>query len=105
MIQLRGTLQPLSPRVSGSLVLALTTNQNLPQELAMHRSLLADGTSPPGFKVVFHKTPPSQLWEGSHHFLLPADLHYLGEGDVVRINVATGAFRVLFRKASRHNAL
>ncbi len=105
MIQLRGKLQPLSPCASGSLVLSLTTNPDLPTVLAMQKGLLSDGTSPPGFKVVFHKTLPSQLPECSHHFLLPADLYYLGEGDVVRINLADGSFRVLFRKASRHNSL
>src|SRR5262249_36066060 len=105
MIQLHGKLQLLSPRSSGRLILSLTTNQDLPTTLASQKGLLSDGSSSPAFKVVFHKGTPAQLSEGSHHFLLPADLHYLAEGDVVRINLEDGSFRVLFRKLSKHNSI
>jgi len=105
MIQLHGKLKHLSPPSSGRVILSLTTNQDLPTALASQKGLLSDGASSSAFKVVFHKHKPTQLLEGSYHFLLPADLHYLGEGDVVRIDLKDGSFRVLFRKSSGHNSI
>src|SRR2546421_100159 len=104
MIHLSAKLRPLSPRASGSVILSLTTNPDLPEVLARQKGLIASGSSPAAFTVVFHKTTPAQLPEGPHHFLLPSDLHYLSEADVVRLNLADGSLRVLFRKSSRHNS-
>lgn len=105
MIKLHGKLKPLSPRSFGSVILSLTANPGLPKMLAPKKGLIFDGASSPKVEVVFHNTIPTDLTQGSHHFLLPVELQYLGEGDVVRLNLADGSLRVLFRKTSAHNSI
>jgi His-Xaa-Ser system radical SAM maturase HxsC len=105
MIKLYGKLQQLSPSASGSVLLSLTTKPDLPQTLAEKKGLLFEGRSSAAFRVVLHKTHPTQVSTDAHHFLLPTDLHYLGEGDVVRLNLQDGSLRVLFRTSSRHNSI
>lgn len=106
MIKLHGKLEFLSPPSSGSLVLSLTENKNLPDSMENHKGFLSkDDNVLSGLNVFFHSKRKKDLSTESTHFLLADDLMYLGEGDVIRVNLSDGSFRVLFRKGSRHNSI
>ncbi len=106
MITLFGHLECLSPPSSGSILLALTKNKHLPSALAKSKGYIAnDGEMPEGFGTIFHCTKPTSVSANAHHFLLPDNLRYLDEGDVIRVNLSDGSFRVLFRKTSGHNSI
>lgn len=106
MIKLHGKLEFLSPKSSGSILISLTKNKNLPQSLACSKGYIHEnGNVPDGYKVVFHFDRPLTLSERTIHFLLSDDLKYLDDGDVIRINLADGSFRVLFRHTSHSNSI
>lgn len=106
MIKLHGKLEILSPKSSGIIIISLTKNKNLPPSLASSKGYISDsGETTDGYKAVFHLKRPTTLSERPTHFLLSDDLTYLGEGDVIRVNLGDGSFRVLFRRASRHNSI
>jgi len=108
MIRLHGKLELLSSPSAGSLVLSLTKNESLPRALVNSKGLLCndrDNYAADGFKVIFHNKRSENLYVEATHFFLTDDMLYLDEGDVIRVNLSDGSFRVLFRKGSRHNSI
>ncbi len=105
MIKLYGKVKSLSPPVKKNVILAITSNPNLPVVLQNKKALITDSNILQDFKVVLYKKTPTSIPSENHHLLLPENLHYLDDGDVVRINLEDGTIRVLFRNTSSHNSI
>src|SRR5438270_10554852 len=101
-------LRPLSPTTGAAFVARLTEDPALPAAERGFSVLLAPGGQdealPAGFRAYLLRAPRDA---GAHCdvFLLGAEHHYLGTGDVVRIDPRRGAVTALFRAQSRFNSL
>ena len=88
-----------------SFVGRITLNKELPEPLRGNEILLIDGAGCEdltGFRAVF--SADGGL-EANGVIPLPPALAYLKEGDILRVNYASGDLRVLYRRDSRHNVL
>lgn len=96
----------LQHRASGPRFVArVTENPSLPVALRATEALLLARDTPgdyPGFRAVFVK---GAAQPDADRIPLPAELHYLAQGDVIRYSPETGHFRTLYRLGSRHNSL
>lgn len=91
-------------------ILVVTSSTFCPGALAKDRFLVVDSESQlddeavGSFAAVGLRRPPNAQPRLPTIVLDPA-LHYLGDGDIVRLNPAKGEVRVLFRRSARHNSL
>lgn len=91
-------------------VARVTTNELLPSSMRGTEVLVLDTWSPgiefDGFRGLLLKTPPGDLAELPRNtIVLPPELAYLSDGDVVRISPQSRALAVLYRRRAAFNAL
>ena len=94
----------------GGLLVAVSTNPQLPMVLRKERAFLVkDAAIPEGFShYIFNEKNSSrskELVEGASFSILPDDYSYLGDKDVVRLSSDKEMIRVLFRASSPNNSL
>ena len=85
--------------------IALTKNPNLPKPLARKFALISDDPPlPEDYQAVFRK---KELLSNAviSEYMLPEELHYLGEGDFIAVNPTTQFTRVLYRAESKQNSI
>lgn len=107
MLKLHGTLPVVNSVTKGSYLVTITKSANLPPVLKKRRALLKrlseDGT---GFKAVLTKeTPRHESCSDSDTFKISDEHDYLDEGDIIRLDPASGAFNCLYRKSSPNNTI
>ena len=91
-------------------VARVTTNRALPAALRDRQLLLADDgedlSGYRGFAACLVRATSGDWRDAPDRVIaLPADLSYLADGDVVRVNPVAGALWVMYRRASPHNFL
>lgn len=69
------------------------------------RSADAPPPPPPDAGVVLSFEPPESECPSTLYVTLPPELHYISTGDVLRLDPASGAVNMLFRKSGRNNSL
>ncbi len=106
MIKLHSTRNTIAKDLGAIKVARITTDENLPRVLRRDKALLIDqysGSDLDGFEIVFSK------YQGDSHIhevqYLSEDLHYLADGDVVRIDPSRNYVRAIYRKNSSANFL
>lgn len=94
------------PADEGCHIKRISTNPELIQPLRENEIFLSKTASrplPTGFWGYFTFHSIEKLTAKNHFQLEPA-LHFLDDGDVLRIDPSQGSLRVLYRKSSHHNA-
>jgi His-Xaa-Ser system radical SAM maturase HxsC len=99
-------IRPLT--IDGATILKVTTNPEHPYALRSRSCLLATGvlaTNPGGFRMLLlpNDSPQSNLPEKDVLEASP-DLHYLSDGDVIKV-LPNGQITTIYRRAARANAL
>lgn len=95
---------------SSNLIIAISTNENLPIVLRSSKAYLVRSSSvPEGFKhyLLLDKTKNyvSQLPKSASYTILSDEYDYLDNNDLVRLSPNGNAIRVLFRASSPHNTI
>jgi His-Xaa-Ser system radical SAM maturase HxsC len=108
MIALRGREVSYNGNVDAlpSVVLRLSENKDRPTPLRSREAYLHnDGDLPLGFALYLIRSAEAlpNVPEGAVTAILPEELGYLGDGDVVRLEPAKGGLRTLYRKSSAYN--
>jgi len=107
MLKLQGRLTVLNSVYSGSYLVTVTKNADLPFVLRKSRALLTDLCEPPkGFKALLTRRETQGAFDvASDVFQISDDYDYLDEGDIIRLDPVTGAMRSLYRRNSFHNTI
>jgi len=104
MISLHGKVIHLSGIPIKSGPIALTKNPNLPKPLAKKFALVSDDPNiSEDYQAVFRKKVASHAVISE--YMLPEELHHLGDGDFISVNPSTQFTRVLYRAESRQNSI
>lgn len=104
-------LQVLNEVHEEPFVARLTTNASMPRAVRGREMLLldrwaGDGASADGFRgVLLREQPADGLALPPGTIVLPDNLRYLADGDVVRIDTERGALAVLYRRKAPSNSL
>ena len=108
MLKLQANTIAHNPVLENDVLLTLSKNSNMPYVLRekMAYFLPDEENIPKGFSA--YLTYSEDIFKAANRlsnlFLLPADLSYLAEGDIVRITT-NGKVHSLFRKNSNHNTM
>ena len=108
MLKLQANTIAHNPVLENDVLLTLSKNSNMPYVLRekMAYFLPDEENIPKGFSA--YLTYSEDIFKAANRlsnlFLLPADLSYLAEGDIVRI-ATNGKVHSLFRKNSNHNTM
>lgn len=107
MLKLHGKLPVLNAVTRDSYLVTVTKSTNLPQVLrersALIRQSAEDGK---GYKAILIKElQDDELCTRSDIFKISDDHDYLEEGDIIRLDSVSGAFRCLYRKSSPNNTI
>jgi His-Xaa-Ser system radical SAM maturase HxsC len=106
LIDLAGRLKPLSQCSAEPIVARVTEDRAGPvQQRSSSALLVKEGPEqlPPGFAAyLLHANDRPAI--PSNTFLLPMELRYLADGDVVRIDAQTRRLHTIYRKGSRSNS-
>lgn len=107
MINLHGKIKVLSGANFYNKPIMLTRNPLLPDVIAARRALILDDQSPPplGYKYILRHHQVEIGNESVSELLLPDELKYLDEGDVIVLNKEATTLRVLFRRSSHQNSV
>jgi His-Xaa-Ser system radical SAM maturase HxsC len=107
MLKLHGKLPVLNAATRDSYLISVTKSANLPQVLRSRRALIQHAAEEgAGYKAILTKELQKQeFWTNSDAFQISDDYDYLDEGDIIRIDSASGSFRCLYRKNSPHNTI
>src|SRR5438874_765743 len=102
MLKLHGTLPVLNSVTKGSYLVTVTKSDNLPPVLRKRRALLKqlseDGI---GYKAILVNEQKTQnTYIGSDIFTVSSAYDYLDDGDIIRLDSASGSFSCVFRKHS-----
>jgi len=86
---------------TNELILKITSNYNLPRALRNKFALLVsiDEALPAGFPIGITRKNLSQ----NNIIKLSADLEYLNDGDIIKVNTKANHIRVIYRASSRFN--
>ena len=104
MIKLQSNKNIILSSVKKPLILKVTRDKNLPQVLRNDKALILDSFSDDdfdGYGIVFSKVKS----ERTDLAFLTEDLHYLAEGDVIRVVPQTNSVRALYRVNASANFL
>lgn len=90
------------------MVVRVTAQQDRPRALRPGEAfLVAEGTLPDGFGIYLALEKDAgalcRLPSAAKMIILPNELHYLRDGDVLRVWPKTNAVRVIYRRNSLHN--
>src|SRR5882762_5548978 len=107
MLKLYGRLAVLNAVSNESYLVTVTKNADLPLILRKSRALLTESCeSPKGFKALLTKGEIQLARDmDSDVFQISDDYDYLHEGDILRLDPATGSMRSLYRRNSLHNTI
>lgn len=107
MLKLHGHLPIVQASTKVPYLVTVTKTDTLPLELKCTRALLMQhGSDPTGFKAILKKGKGCHTGIlGSDVFELAEDFTYLDEGDILRVDPASGAMRCLYRRNSCHNTI
>ena len=107
MLKLHGTLPVLNSVTRDSYLVTVTKSANLPPVLRKRRALLKrlseDGK---GYKAILTNEKQSQESNSdSDVFTISPAYDYLDDGDIIRLDAASGSFSCLYRKSSPNNTI
>ena len=107
MLKLYGRLAVLNSVNNESYLSTVTKNADLPLVLRKTRALLTESCEPEkGFKALLTKREIQSTFDvDSDVFQISDDYDYLNEGDIIRLDPATGSMRSLYRRNSLHNTI
>lgn len=107
MLKLYGKLPVLSSVTGGPYLIAVTKSASLPPVLRKQRALLQQlSGNGIGYKAVLTKeTQSRESYGDSDVFKISDDYDYLDEGDIVRLDPASGSFTCLYRRSSPNNTI
>ncbi|MBI4001326.1 MAG: His-Xaa-Ser system radical SAM maturase HxsC [Nitrospira defluvii] len=107
MLKLQGQLPIVHASTRAPYLVMVTKNAQLPTHLKQVRALLMlPGLDPTGFKTVLAKGKEQSVGSlGSDVFEVSDDYEYLDEGDILRVDPASGSMRCLYRRNSLHNTI
>jgi len=107
MLKLHGSLPILKASTKAPYLVTVTTHDQLDIELKHARALLMKpGADPTGFKTVLIKEKENSLANPeSDVFELSDEYDYLDEGDILRVDPASGSMSCLYRRKSLHNTI
>src|SRR5437867_11149339 len=105
MLKLHGNVPVLNAVTKHSYLITVTMNANLPPVLKKNRALLVQSDQDPrGYKAILTKGQYNKCFDvDSDIFHVSDDYDYLNEGDIIRLDSASGEMRCLYRKNSPHN--
>lgn len=107
MLKLHGKLPVLNSVTRDSYLATVTKASDLPAVLRKQRVLIkqSSGTED-AYKAILTKEHHCQeSYGGSDVFQITDEYDYLDEGDILRLDPASGSFRCLYRKNSLHNTV
>lgn len=107
MLKLHGSLPILNASTKAPYLVTVTKHDQLSPDLKRTRALLMQpGSDPAGFKTILTKGKEHSVGNPeSDVFELSADYDYLDEGDILRVEPASGSMRCLYRRNSLHNTI
>lgn len=83
----------------------ITENPGIPEGLRSKAVLISDcSIANSGFKAVLLRGGNGKNSETTNSIVIPEELFYLSEGDVIRVNPAKKQISVLYRRSSTNNA-
>ena len=107
MLELHGQLPVLNSVNHGAYLVTVTKNADLPVVLRQSRGLLTRGyEAPNSFKAILTRNNGKLVFDTrSDVFQISEAYDYLDEGDIIRLDPASGAMRSLYRRNSPHNTI
>ena len=107
MLKLHGTMPVLKSTIRGSYLVTVTKDAFLAASLRSTRALLLGANQNPiGYKAVLARQNSIDVGEcRSDIFQISDEYTYLDEGDILRLNSASGAMRCLYRRSARSNSI
>ena len=107
MLKLHGQLPIVHAAARAPYLVTVTKNAKLPTDLKQARALLMQpGGDPTGFKTILTKVGANRVGSSENDvFELSDDYEYLDEGDILRVDPASGSMRCLYRRNSLHNTI
>lgn len=107
MLKLHGTLPVLKSTTGGSYLVTVTRNAFLAASSRSTRALLIGANqNPNGYKAVLARQDSIDVEEClGDVFQISDDYNYLDEGDILRLDSASGAMRCLYRRSARSNSI
>jgi len=107
MLKLHGTLPVLKSTTGGSYLVTVTRNAFLAASSRSTRALLIEANqNPNGYKAVLARQNSIDVGKCQGDvFQISADYNYLDEGDILRLDSASGAMRCLYRRSARSNSI
>lgn len=107
MLKLGGRVEVLRAVAGEPYLVTVTKKADFPRALrARHALIVGEERAANGFRAILVRDAQRPGDCGDADVLrLPADLDYLGEGDVIRVNPGEATIHSLFRKNSRHNTI
>jgi His-Xaa-Ser system radical SAM maturase HxsC len=107
MLKLHGHLPIVKASSPVPYLVTVTMHDQIPLEQKRSRALLMQtGLDPTGFKVILTRGK-GYIAESSESdvFELSEEFEYLDEGDIIRVDPASGSMRCLYRRKSLHNTI
>lgn len=107
MLKLHGTLPVLKSVTRGSYLVTLTKDASLAASLRSAKALLLGANqNPTGYKAVLARQNGIDVGEcQSDVFQISDEYNYLDEGDILRLDAASGAMRCLYRRSAPSNSI
>ena len=102
MLKLHGTLPVLKSTTRGSYLVTVTKNAFLAASSRSTRALLIEANqNPTDYKAVLARQNSIDVGECQGDvFQISDDYNYLDEGDILRLDSASGAMRCLYRRSA-----
>lgn len=107
MLKLHGTLPLLKSATRGSYLVTVTKNASLAASVRNTRALLLGANqNATGYKAVLVRQNGIDVEQcQSDVFQISDEYNYLDEGDILRLNAASGAMRCLYRRSAPSNSI
>lgn len=88
------------------IIARVSTNRDLPIPIRGQSAFLSrrgESSPPEGFEAYVRIGDPEDSPNGHAEFVVPDELNYLCDGDIVRLNPRNARVRVMYRRSSRFN--
>ncbi len=107
MLKLHGKLPVLNSITKGSYLVTVTKSATLPQVLRSQRALIGHPEDVgKGYKAILtNERQRQESYAESDVFTISTAHDYLGEGDIIRLDSASGSFSCLYRRTSPNNTI
>lgn len=107
MLKLHGRLPIIQTSANHPYLITVATDDRVSPEVRQTRALLMrPGMNPEGFRAILTDQPnPVTQAQQSDVFQIGEEYAYLSDGDILRLDPASGAIRCLYRRASPNNTI